>query len=108
MSDKISHVTEGTFDAEVLQADAPVLVDFWAEWCPPCKAVAPILDEIAEEFDGRVTIAKVDVDDNPSLPNKYGIQGIPTMLLFKKGEVAATQVGAAPKGELVKFLENNI
>ncbi|MQY27594.1 thioredoxin TrxA [Nocardia aurantia] len=108
MSDKIAHVTEGSFEAEVLGSEAPVLVDFWAEWCPPCKAVAPILDEIAEEFDGRVTIAKVNVDENPSLPNQYGIQGIPTMLLFKKGEVAATRVGAAPKGHLVEFLESNI
>ncbi|WP_019927596.1 thioredoxin TrxA [Nocardia sp. BMG111209] len=108
MSEKIAHVTEGSFEAEVLGSEDPVLVDFWAEWCPPCKAVAPILDEIAEEFDGRVTIAKVNVDENPSLPNKYGIQGIPTMLLFKKGEVAATQVGAAPKGQLVEFLESNI
>ncbi|MCX4090840.1 thioredoxin TrxA [Nocardia sp. alder85J] len=108
MSDKISHVTDGSFESEVLQAEGPVLVDFWAEWCPPCKAVAPILDEIAEELDGRVTIVKVDVDANPATPGKYGIQGIPTMLLFKKGEVAATQVGAAPKGQLIEFLESNI
>ena len=108
MSDNIVHVTDASFESEVLGADVPVLVDFWAEWCGPCKALAPILDEIADEYEGRITIAKVNVDENTQLPPKYGIRGIPTMLLFKDGAVHATKVGALSKANLNAFLDSNI
>ena len=107
-SDLIKHVTDATFEAEVLKADGPVLVDYWAEWCGPCKALAPILDEIADEYAGKITIAKVNVDENVQLPPKYGIRGIPTMLLFKDGAVQATKVGALSKANLNAFLDSNI
>ena len=108
MSDKIVHVTDGSFEEDVLKAEDPVLVDYWAEWCGPCKAIAPILGEIAEEYAGRLKIAKLNIDDNPSTPPKYGIRGIPTLMLFKDGNVEATKVGALSKSQLAAFLDSNI
>tara|TARA_B110000914_G_scaffold223143_1_gene238017 strand:+ start:790 stop:1116 length:327 start_codon:yes stop_codon:yes gene_type:complete len=108
MNDKIKAVSDASFDADVIKSSQPVLVDFWAEWCGPCKAIAPILDDIANEYDGRVTIAKVNVDENVQTPPKYGIRGIPTMLLFKDGTVEATKVGALSKAELSAFIDANI
>jgi thioredoxin len=99
-------VSDSTFEALVLKAEEPVLVDFWAEWCGPCKMVAPILDELAGERSGKLTVAKLNVDENPSTPMKYGIRGIPTMILFKNGQVAATKVGALPKRQLLAWLDS--
>ena len=101
-------VTTADFESVVLKSTTPVLVDFWAEWCGPCKALAPVLDEIADEYEGKITIAKVNVDENVQLPPKYGIRGIPTMLLFKDGAVQATKVGALSKANLNAFLDSNI
>ena len=108
MSDKIIHLTDSSFEADVLKAEGPILVDFWAEWCGPCKMIAPILDEIAEEFEGKLTITKLNIDQNPATAPKYGIRGIPTLMLFKNGEVAATKVGALSKGQLKDFLNANL
>ena len=108
MSDKIIHLTDGSFENDVLKAEGPILVDFWAEWCGPCKMIAPILDEIAEEFEGKLTITKLNIDQHPATEPKYGIRGIPTLLLFKNGEVAATKVGALSKGQLKDFLNANL
>lgn len=108
MSDKIVHVTDASFEQDVLKAEGPVLVDFWAEWCGPCKMIAPILDEVAEEFAGKVTIAKINIDENAETAPKYGIRGIPTLLLFKEGAVAATKVGALSKGQLADFISENL
>ncbi len=108
MSDNISHITDESFEAEVLQCDRPVLVDYWAEWCGPCKMIAPILDEIAEEYAGKLKIAKLNIDDNPSTPPKYGIRGIPTLMIFKDGDVEATKVGAVSKSQLTAFIDQSI
>lgn len=108
MSDKILHVTDATFEQEILKSKEPVLVDYWADWCGPCKMIAPILDEIAGEYAGRVKIAKLNIDENPTTPPKYGIRGIPTLMLFKGGNVEATKVGAVSKSQLTAFLDSNI
>jgi len=108
VSDKIVHVTDDNFESEVLQSSEPVLVDYWAEWCGPCKMIAPVLDEIAGEYLGRVKIAKLNIDDNPNTPPRYGIRGIPTLMLFKDGEVEATKVGAVSKSQLTAFIDSNL
>ena len=108
MSEHILHVTDSNFEREVLQADAPVLVDFWAEWCGPCKTIAPILDVVADEYAGKLTVAKLNIDQNAETAPRYGIRGIPTLLLFKNGAVAATKVGALSKTQLKEFLDANI
>ncbi|EIK94476.1 thioredoxin [Pseudomonas sp. M47T1] len=107
-SDKIVHVTDATFEEQVLKAKGPVLVDYWAEWCGPCKMIAPVLDEIATTYDGKVTIAKLNIDDNQETPAKHGVRGIPTLMLFKDGEVAATKVGALSKSQLAAFLDASL
>ncbi len=104
----IEKVSDQSFDTDVIGASVPVLVDYWAEWCGPCKQIAPALEEIASEMDGRVTVAKLNIDENPQTPQKYGVRGIPTLMLFKDGQVAATKVGALPKGKLVDWLESVI
>ena len=108
MSEHIHYVTDDTFESEVLKADTPVLVDYWAEWCGPCKSIAPILDQVAKEYDGRLKIAKINVDENKQVPAKFGIRGIPTLMLFKNGNVEATRVGALSKSQLTAFLDSNI
>ncbi len=108
MSDHILHVTDTSFEDEVLNAADPVLVDYWAEWCGPCKMIAPILDEIALEYEGRLRVAKLNIDQNPLTPPRYGIRGIPTLMLFKQGEVEATKVGAISKSQLMAFIDNNL
>ena len=101
-------VSDDSFESDVLKASGPVLVDFWAEWCGPCKMIAPALVEIAQELDGRVTIAKMNIDENPLTPQKYGVRGIPTLMVFKDGQVAATKVGALPKSQLADWVESVI
>ncbi len=101
-------VTDESFESDVLNSTEPVLVDFWAEWCGPCKQIGSSLEEIATEMDGRLTVAKLDIDNNPETPTKYGVRGIPTLMLFKDGQVAATKVGALPKSKLVEWINDSI
>ncbi|NLC35968.1 MAG: thioredoxin TrxA [Alcaligenaceae bacterium] len=108
MTDSIKNVTDSSFESDVLKSDTPVLVDYWAEWCGPCKMIAPLLDEAAKAYQGRVTIAKLNVDDNPDTAAKFGIRGIPTLMLFKDGKAAATKVGAISKSQLNAFLDESL
>ncbi|MGB8337933.1 MAG: thioredoxin TrxA [Burkholderiales bacterium] len=108
MSEHIQHVTDATFDADVLKSDIPVLVDYWATWCGPCKAIAPILDEMAKTYHGKLKVAKLNIDENTVTPPKFGIRGIPTLMLFKNGNVEATKVGALSKSQLAAFIDSNI
>jgi thioredoxin 1 len=108
MSSKIKHVTDSSFNREVLDSPNPVLVDFWAEWCGPCKMIAPVLDESAEKYAGRLDIAKVNVDENQSVPSQFRVRGIPTLMLFKHGEVVATKIGAVSKSQLAAFIDANL
>jgi thioredoxin 1 len=108
MSEHIHHVTDDSFDPEVLQSATPVLVDYWAEWCGPCKMIAPILDEVAREYAGKLKVAKLNIDENQATPPKYGIRGIPTLMIFKNGSVEATKVGALSKSQLTAFIDSHI
>ncbi|ENO90177.1 thioredoxin TrxA [Thauera linaloolentis] len=108
MSEHIHYVTDGNFDAEVLQSQTPVLVDYWAEWCGPCKMIAPILDDVAKDYAGKLKVAKLNIDENQDTPAKYGIRGIPTLMLFKGGNIEATKVGALSKSQLTAFIDSNI
>ncbi len=108
MSENITHVTDASFEAEVLQSDKPVLVDFWAEWCGPCKMIAPVLEEVATSHADKIKVAKIDVDDNRQVAAKYGIRGIPTLMIFKNGQLAAQKVGALSKAQLTAFVEANV
>ena len=104
----VSHITDDSFEQAVVNAAVPVVVDYWAEWCAPCRQIAPALEEIAAEMEGRVTIAKMNVDENPQTPSKFGVRGIPTLMLFKGGEVASTKIGALPKGKIKEWIESAI
>ncbi|WP_374337431.1 thioredoxin TrxA [Methyloversatilis sp.] len=108
MSEHIHHVTDASFESEVVKADLPVLVDYWAEWCGPCKMIAPILDEVARDYAGRLRVAKVNIDENQETPARFGIRGIPTLMLFKDGNVEATKVGALSKSQLIAFLDSHL
>ncbi|MBL4763010.1 MAG: thioredoxin TrxA [Gammaproteobacteria bacterium] len=108
MSEDITYLDDESFDAEVLQSDLPVLVDYWAEWCGPCKMIAPVLDEIALTYKGKIKVAKLNIDENPGTPPKYGIRGIPTLMIFKGGNVEATKVGAVSKSQLTAFIDSTI
>jgi thioredoxin 1 len=108
VSDKIIELSDDNFEEEVLKSDLPVLVDYWAEWCGPCKMIAPVLEEVVDDYEGRLKIAKLNIDDNPNTPPAYGIRGIPTLMLFKNGEVEATKVGAVSKSQLTAFIDSNL
>ncbi|GBF30396.1 MAG: thioredoxin TrxA [Proteobacteria bacterium] len=108
MSEQVIHTSDDSFEADVIESEVPVLLDFWAEWCAPCKMIAPILTEIAEEYKGRLKIAKLNIDENPSIPPKFGIRGIPTLILFKNGTVEGQKVGALSKSQLTAFLDTNL
>ena len=108
MSENIVHTSDASFDTDVLQSEVPVLIDFWAEWCGPCKMIAPLLDEAASEYEGRVSIVKMNIDENPNTPQKFGIRSIPTLMLFKNGEVQAQKLGSMSKGQLAEFLDGNL
>ncbi|MDP2870521.1 thioredoxin TrxA [Methyloversatilis sp.] len=108
MSEHIHHVTDASFEEEVVKADLPVLVDYWAEWCGPCKMIAPILDEVARDYAGKLRVAKVNIDENQDTPARFGIRGIPTLMLFKDGNVEATKVGALSKSQLTAFLDSHL
>ncbi len=107
-SELIKHVTDASFEADVLQPGTTVLVDYWAEWCGPCKMIAPILDDVAQTYEGKITIAKMNVDENREIPAKFGIRGIPTLMVFKNGELVATKVGAMPKPQLTAFIDQHV
>jgi len=108
MSEMIKHVSDASFEQDVVKSSLPVLVDFWAEWCGPCKMFAPVLDDVAKSYEGKLTVAKLDIDANPSTPGKYGIRGIPTVILYKAGQVHAQKVGALTKSQLTAFLDSNL
>tara|TARA_B100000902_G_scaffold77147_1_gene81909 strand:+ start:72 stop:398 length:327 start_codon:yes stop_codon:yes gene_type:complete len=108
MSNSISHLTDETFEKEVLESNIPVLVDYWAEWCGPCKMIAPILDSLTNEYNGKLKISKINIDDNQQTPQKYGVRGIPTLMIFKNGNVEATKVGALSKSQLTDFINSNL
>ena len=107
-SDLITHTSDASFQADVIDAGTPVLVDYWAEWCGPCKMIAPILDEVSKDYDGKLRVAKMNVDENRDVPTKYGIRGIPTLMLFKDGQLAATKVGALSKAQLTAFIDSHL
>ena len=108
MSDKIVHVTDDSFEQDVIKSEVPVLVDYWAEWCGPCKMIAPILEEVVDDYAGKLKVAKLNIDENPNTPPKFGIRGIPTLILFKDGDVEATKVGALSKSQLTAFIDSNL
>jgi len=108
VSELIVHVSDGSFEGDVLKSNEPVLVDFWAEWCGPCKMIAPLLDDVASKYKGRLKVVKINIDDNPNTPPRYGIRGIPTLMLFKGGEVEATKVGALSASQLAAFIDSNL
>jgi len=108
MSNPISHLTDESFEEEVLKSNLPVLVDYWAEWCGPCKMIAPILDSLTDEYSGKLKISKLNIDDNQKTPQKYGVRGIPTLMIFKNGNVEATKVGALSKSQLTAFIDSNL
>ncbi|MDX2425065.1 MAG: thioredoxin TrxA [Cycloclasticus sp.] len=108
MSENLVHTSDDSFEQDVLNAEQPVLVDFWAEWCGPCKMIAPILDEIADEYAGKLKVVKLDIDSNPDMPRRFGVRGIPTLIIYKAGEVEATKVGAVSKSQLSAFIDSNI
>lgn len=105
MSDLITHVSDAAFEQEVLKSDTPVLLDFWAEWCGPCKAIAPVLDELAKQYEGKLRVVKINIDQNQQTPRTYGVRGIPTLMVFKNGKVEATQIGAVGKGQLTQMID---
>lgn len=107
-SDLIKHVSDATFDGDVVKNDKPVLVDYWAEWCGPCKMIAPVLDEVAKDYEGRLQVAKMNVDENREVPARFGIRGIPTLMIFKEGQLAATKVGAVSKAQLTAFIDAHL
>lgn len=108
MSDLVLHVSDADFNQTVINSAGPVLLDYWAEWCGPCKMIAPVLDEVAAEYKGKLTVAKLNIDENPKTPQQYGVRGIPTLMIFKNGEVEATKVGALTKSQLAAFIDSNI